>query len=205
MFNLLYFFTMLFSAPAHAGYGLDGFTVSETRVAFKGIGEAWTDKNIGTVYRSSRMYGFFGFSQRFHEHYALYAEAGFARVDSGDDETALQLIPLTLGATVLFGSEQVEPFVGVGASFVNFMEEIPTGSISGTKLGIDIRTGVRIGTRFIRKTQHPRGAAPPNAPRGPKQMDVELMLGQRVHHAFGIGSGLDLGATRFGIGLQFRL
>ena len=199
MFNLILSSALLFSNPARAGFGMDGFTVNETRVAFKGIGEAWTDKNIGTVYRSSRMYGFFGFSQRFHEHYSVYAEAGFARVDSSDKDTALQLIPLTVGATVLFGNEQVEPFVGVGASFVNFMEEIPTGSISGTKLGVDLRGGVRIGTRFIRKSQHP------NAPKGPSQMDVELMLGQRLHHAFGIGTGLDLGATRFGIGVQFRL
>ena len=198
MFNLLSIFAWL-STTAHAGFGMDGFTVNESRVSFSGIGEAWTDKNIGTVYRSSRMYGFFGFSQKFHEHYSVYTEAGFARVDSSDKETALQLIPLTIGASVVFGTDTVEPFIGVGATFVNFMEEIPTGSISGTKLGVDVRTGVRIGTRFIRKTQHP------NAAKGPKQMDIEFMLGQRIHHAFGIGSGLDLGATRFGIGVQFRL
>jgi hypothetical protein len=188
------------------GFTVNGERVSESRVAFKGIGEAWTDKNIGTVYRSSRMYGFFGFSHKFHEHYSVYTEAGFARVDSSDDETALQLIPLTIGATILFGSERVEPFIGVGASLVNYMEEISTGSISGTKLGVDIRTGVRIGTRFVRKSQHPRNSLNnPNTPNGPKQMDVELMLGQRIHHAMGIGTGLDLGATRFGVGLQFRL
>jgi hypothetical protein len=36
-------------------------------------------------------------------------------------------------------------------------------------------------------------------------MDVELLIGRRQHHAFGVGEGFDFSAWRGGIGLVARL
>ena len=208
----LYLCSLLFipSAAAKPGWGKSGFVTQETRVAFRGVGEAWNDSSFGSVYRSDRFFGSIGLSHRFHYHYAAYLEGGFTRVDGNADQTALQLIPMSIGGSVLFGSNRsVEPFIGLGVSMVNFLEQIPTGSISGTKLGMDVRTGIRIGTKFLRRTQHPNTPTDPNDPASPtgvKQLDVELMLGQRLHQMFGVGEGegFDLTATRIGVGMQLR-
>jgi hypothetical protein len=118
------------------------------------------------------------------------------------------LIPVTIGGSVLFpNGKNVEPFVGVGFSVVNFLEEIPNSSISGTKLGMDFRTGIRLATRFLRRTNHPDAAYNESYPKpsGPKQLDVEIMFGQRFHQLFGVGEGFNLSAIRVGVGMQLRL
>ena len=176
-----------------------GFSVQEARVGFRGIGEAWSDPFIGSVYRSSRFFGAGALSYRFHKNFTVDVEAGFVRLDGNDGQSALQMIPFSLGGSVLFGSKNVEPFVGVGAGFIGFVEELPTAPVAGTKLGWDLRAGVRVGTRFIRSSQHS------NVSQGAKQMDLEFMLGKRIHHVFNVGEGFDLGAFRAGIGFILRL
>ena len=209
---LPFIFYILFFPSAYAtdpGWGSAGFSTQETRLSFRGIGEAWSDSTFGSVYRSDRFFGSIGLSHRFHYHYAAYIEGGFTRVDGNNDQTALQLIPMSIGGSLLFGSnKRVEPFLGLGVSFVNFLEQVPNATVSGTKMGMDIRTGVRIGTRFLRRTQHPLTPSEPSEYRttpGIKQLDVEIMVGQRIHQMFGIGDGFDLSATRLGVGLQLRL
>ena len=99
-----------------------------------------------------------------------------------------------------FGNETVEPFVGIGFSFVGFLESSSGESISGTKVGLEARAGVRIGTQFIKPSQHP------SLKGGPKELDVELMLGQRLHQMFGIGAGagFNMSAARFGVSLVLK-
>jgi hypothetical protein len=81
-------FSILFSSNSYAsepGFGKDGFTVQESRIAFRGIGEAWKEASFGSVYRSDRFYGFLGMSHRFHHHYAAYLEGGYVRADGNSD------------------------------------------------------------------------------------------------------------------------
>ena len=202
---------LLFTSTAQAedpGFGKAGFSTQESRIAFRGIGEAWQEPSFGSVYRSDRFYGFLGMSHRFHYHYAAYLEGGFVRADGNSDQTAIQLIPVTLGASVLFpNGKNVEPFVGLGFSVVNFLEQIPNNSISGTKLGMDFRTGIRIATRFLNRMNHPKSVYNENytPPPGPKQLDIEVMFGQRFHQLFGVGEGFNLSAFRIGVGMQLRL
>jgi len=189
----------IYSSSANASeWGRDGFTVTETRVAFRGVGEAWKDANIGTVYRSSRFFGFLGMGYRFHKHYAATVEGGFVRVDGNNKASALQIIPVSFGGNVLFPAKGVEPFVGTGISLVNFLETGGETPISGTKMGMDFRAGVRISTNFARPSLHPNRAD------GLNKFDIELMLGQRFHQMFGVGTGLNMGATRLGVGMLLR-
>lgn len=184
------------------------FSVSEFRLAFRGVGEAWKDASLSQVYRSSRFLGNVGFGYRFHPNISTYFDAGYTRVDGNEGQSAFQIVPTSFGVSGVFGNGSVEPFVGLGVSLVSFTEELPssvththvntTGSISGTKIGTDFRLGARVGTRVIQPSQHPNGA------KGPSQMDIEFLVGGRVHHAFGIGKGFDLGAFRVGVGAVFR-
>ena len=84
---------------------------------------------------------------------------------------------------------------------------VPNGSVSGTKLGMDFRTGIRIATKFLRSSKHPEAAYTDKYPvqPGPKQLDIEIMLGQRFHQLFGVGEGFDLSAIRVGVGMHIRL
>ena len=170
----------------------------ETRVAFRGVGEAWADPNVGQVYRSSRFFGFLGFGYKLRPNYSVDIEGGFVRVDSPNKNSSLQLVPLSVGGSYLFSSQYVEPFVGGGLSFVNYLETGGTEPVSGTKLGLDFRAGVRLATNFARPSQHPSRA------RGTTRVDIELMFGQRIHQPFGLGSGLNMGATRLGVGMLLR-
>lgn len=174
------------------------FSVSEFRLSFSAVGEAWKDPAISQVYRSSRLLGAVGFGYQFHPYMSTYFDASYTRVDGNEGKTAFQIVPTSFGICGGFGNGTVEPFGGIGVSLVGFTEELPTGGISGTKLGTDLRVGARIGTRAIQPSQHPNG------PKGPSQMDIEFMVGGRIHHAFGLGKGFDLGAFRIGFGAVFR-
>ena len=69
----------------------------------------------------------------------------------------------------------------------------------GTKLGVDTKAGVRIGTSLLpNSTQHPRQV------NGPSQLDVEIAMGYRVHQAFGLGTGLNLNAFHSSVGVNLR-
>jgi hypothetical protein len=186
-----------------------GFNVQELRFGAGVVAERWADPTMSVVYgKQGKAIPMVYLSYRFHKRFALDAEAGMARLTANVDRNVFQVVPVTVGGSLLFlqDNPNVEPFVGVGAGFVQYTERVlpyilsTTPSVNyGTKLGTDFRAGVRIGTRFVQTSQHP------NAPTGPNKMDVELMIGQRVHHAFGIGAGLNLSAFRASIGLKFRI
>ncbi|MEC8193903.1 MAG: hypothetical protein VX127_14290, partial [Myxococcota bacterium] len=181
---------------------------TENSVGFRGVGEVWQETAIHLVHESSR----FGAAGFFHTGLTrlvgLELELGYNQmkgkaVDPSTNEktgnsATLDLVPISIGATVRASGPTSELFFGAGPALVAFNDRSPTNAISGVKVGFDARLGVRIHTHFIQPSMRP-GA------RGMRRMDVELMLGRRQHQAFGVGTGLDLSAWRVGAGLVGRL
>jgi hypothetical protein len=192
--------------PAKERSAFDPF--SESAVGFRGVGEIWQESAVVMVHRSSRFGGTGFFSTSVTEMLGLEFELGYNRmVGTAIDPTTnqrtggqatLELVPVSMDATIRSEGPRSEVFFGVGPAFVAFNDRSPTNAISGMKLGLDMRLGVRIRTKFLQESIRP-GAG------GFKRMDVELMLGRRQHQLFGIGSGLDLSAWRVGGGLVCRL
>lgn len=183
-----------------------GFAVQEFRLGTGVAIERWNEDALLAIYgKNGKMIPNISMSYRFHKHFALDVEAGSARLTANDERQVFQVVPVSVGGSVLFGNQNVEPFVGVGAGFVQFSEKLKRYEKStpvatyGTKLGVDSKAGLRIGTRFIQNSQHP------GAPQSFSQMDVEIFMGYRVHQAGSIGTGLNLNAFRAGVGLKFRL
>ena len=184
-----------------------GFEVQEFRVGVSISGERWAEDAIATIYgKNGKLFPTLSMSYRFHKNFSIDASAGTARLTTANQRNEMQLLPVTVGASMLFGNSDREPFVSVGAGFVQFSEkllpyytsEYPTMTY-GTKLGVDAKAGVRIATSIVpNSTQHPRQA------KGASQMDVEIALGYRTHQAFGVGTGLNLNAFRTSIGFNLR-
>ena len=184
-----------------------GFEVQEFRVGVGLSAERWAEDAIATVYgKNGKMFPTLSMSYRFHKNFSIDASAGTGRLTTATDRNELQLLPVTVGGSILFGNSDREPFVSVGAGFVQFSEkllpyytsEFPTMTY-GTKLGVDAKAGVRIATSIVpNSTQHPR------QPKGASQMDIEIAMGYRTHQAFGLGTGLNLNAFRTSIGFNLR-
>ena len=192
---------------AEAQEAPSGFQVQEFRVGVGLSGERWAEDAIATVYgKNGKLFPTLALSYRFHKNFSIDASAGTARLTTANQRNEMQLLPVTVGASMLFGNSDREPFVSVAAGFVQFSEkllpyytsEYPTMTY-GTKLGVDAKAGVRIATSIIpSSTQHPR------QPKGASQMDVEIAMGYRTHQAFGVGTGLNLNAFRTSIGFNLR-
>lgn len=210
---------LLFAAPAARAQAADAppakaaSTSREVLVGFRGIGEIWQDEAIVQGYRSSRFAGAgmggFGITRWL----MVEAELGYMRQpsDSGRQVTYkntayevapgfLELIPVTLGLSLNKELDRAEVFGGVGGALVVFTEDTSEGTVSGVKPGLDMRLGTRIHTSFMEPRIRPGMGSASN-----KGVDVELMLGRRQHHAFGMGSGFDFGAWRVSAGLVARL
>ena len=181
---------------------------SDNAVGFRGVGEIWQESAVVMVHRSSRFGGTGFFSTGITRLLGAEVELGYNRmvgkaIDPATNQrtsgqATLELVPVAMNVTARMEGRSSEVFAGVGPAFVAFNDRSPTNAISGMKLGLDMRLGIRIHTNFIQQSIRP-GAG------GFKRMDVELMLGRRQHQAFGIGSGLDLSAWRVGGGLVCRL
>ena len=184
-----------------------GFDVQEFRIGVGLSSERWAEDAIATIYgKNGKLFPTLSMSYRFHKYFSIDASAGTGRLTTTNSRNELQLLPVTVGASMLFGNSDREPFVSVGAGLVQFSEkllpyytsEYPTMTY-GTKLGIDAKAGVRIATSIVpNSTQHPR------QPKGASQMDVEIAMGYRTHQAFGLGTGLNLNAFRTSIGFNLR-
>lgn len=181
-------------------WGMSGFDTQETRIMVGAVGEFWADPSITQVYKASETFVDIALRYRFHQHFSIGAEVGLVDVTGNNNKSTLQIIPTVLQLDVLFGNDRVEPFVGVGLSIVHFLETYPSATVSGSKIGMDFRSGFRIKTNFIQPEQHP------SAQMGPKQMDIEVHVGQRMHQMFGVGvgEGFNMSALRLGIGLNTR-
>ena len=186
----------------------DSKFMSEPRMRFMVSGEQWKDPSIGNIYKNSHMYPMIGASYRFHKNISVDLDTGVYRLEGNQGLTEFRSVPFFIGGSWLVTtSDKVEPFVGVGATFVTFSEDTPVKIVSGTKLGTEVRGGIRVGTKYIDPFVYPESQYGPNPSSDAtmKQLDVEISFAQRIHHAFGVGSGFDLGAFRFGVGLQLRL
>jgi hypothetical protein len=183
-----------------------GFT-NEFRIGVGVSSERWSDSSFPTVYgKSGKAIPTVSLNYRIFKNMSLDVEAGMARLNANSDRNIFQVVPVTAGVSFFATkSQNIEPFIGVGAGFVQFSEQLlpllasttPTVT-AGTKFGVDYRVGVRIPTRFSMGSQHP------TASQGAKQMDVEIYVGQRIHHAFGIGTGLNMNAFRVSSSMKFR-
>ena len=181
---------------------------SENSVGFRGIGEVWQETAIALVHSSSRFGGAGFFHTGLTRSVGFEVELGYNQMKgkavdpTTNEQTAnsstLELVPISIGATLRTGGPTSELFIGAGPALVAFNDRSPTNAISGVKIGGDMRVGVRIHTHFLQESIRP-GA------RGLRRLDFELMLGRRQHQAFGVGSGLDLSAWRIGAGLVGRL
>ncbi len=181
---------------------------SENSIGFRGIGEVWQETAIALVHSSSRFGGAGFFHTGLTRAIGFELELGYNQmkgkaVDPTTNEqtgnsSTLELVPISMGATLRAGGPTSEVFIGAGPALVAFNDRSPTNAISGVKIGGDVRAGVRIHTHFLQESIRP-GA------RGLRRLDFELMLGRRQHQPFGVGSGLDLSAWRIGAGLVGRL
>jgi len=183
-----------------SSWGSAGFKTQETRLMVGLTGEFWSDPSIIEIYKDSDIFVDFSLRYRFHQHFSVGAQIGLVNLSGNNNKSNLQIIPTVLHANVLFGNERVEPFVGLGLSMVHFLETSDVQPVSGTKVGFDFRSGFRIKTNFVQKQQHP------SVQMGPKQMDIEVHIGQRFHQMFGMGAGegFNLSALRLGVGLNTR-
>jgi len=172
------------------------------------VGEIWQESAVVMVHRSSRFGGTGFFSTGLTPLIGMEFELGYNRMvgnaiepktnQKTGGQSSLELVPVSIDVTARVEGPSSEVFFGLGPAFVAFNDRSPTNAISGMKLGINMRMGIRIHTNFLQQSMRP-GAG------GFKRMDIELMLGRRQHQMFGIGSGLDLSAWRVGGGLVCRL
>jgi hypothetical protein len=196
---------------------------------FRGVGEIWQDPAIVQSYRSSRFAGAGFASLGIIRPLAIEAELGYMRQSSAAGRTlqeddvpkkllltddagnlvqdatyaiaggSMELMPVTFSLLLRKELGGAQVFAGPGFAMAVFNEQTDVGAVSGVKPALDLKAGARIHTRLIQ---------PPIRPVGPKPLqglDVELLLGRRQHHAFGVGQGFDFSAWRIGIGLAARL
>jgi hypothetical protein len=182
-------------------------------VGFRGIGEIWQDPGILQAYRSSRFAGAAFGAIGITGWLRAEAELGYMRQPSQAGRTvtladgtaaaisagSLELLPVTLGLAAHKDTGRAEVFGGLGYAMAVFAERTDTGTVAGTKPALDLRGGVRIHTQLVQPRTRPTG------PTGVQGVDVELLLGRRQHHAFGMGEGFDFSAWRVGAGLVCRL
>lgn len=176
----------------------------EVLFGLRGVGEVWQDTSIITNYRSSRFAGAGFFGVGLTDWLMLDAEVGHMRQEadvsrSGVAAGSLQLVPVTVALEARRDSSRAEVFGGAGFTAVTYTESTVVGVVSGTKPALDLRAGARVHTSLARPP-----ITGPTTP-GVRGLDVELLVGRRQHHAFGLGTGFDLSAWRVGLGLVARL
>jgi hypothetical protein len=168
------------------------------------VAESWQDPSILQHYRSSRLTGAAMVHVPVGRAFGVEAEMGYSRTPSvsarsGVAAGMLEYVPMALTFVAVKPYDGGEIFGGVGYGMAVFTEQTSVGSVSGAKAGLDVRAGARIHTNLARKQLTPQGY------QGLSGVDVELMIGRRQHHAFGLGQGFDFSAWRLGAGMVVRL
>lgn len=171
-----------------------------------GVAEVWSDAALATVYRSSAFTGSISASWQFHRFLEADVELMYFRT-SGADGQRFEMTPITVDAAAYKTFGNVELYGGLGPALVPFSDQ-GVGLRTGTKLGMDTRVGIRVGTSLY---------DPPDYPPSPiERVDLEIFVGRRTH--FGptttvvdpsltqeAAGRLDLSAVRAGIGFKVRL
>ena len=171
-----------------------------------GVAEVWSDAAIASVYRSSAFSGSVSATWQFHRFLAADLELAYFRT-TGDENQRIEMTPIALDLSVWKNIGNIEIFGGAGPAIVPWSDR-GMDLRTGTKLGMDTRIGVRVGTTLY---------DPPDYPPSPmERVDLEIYVGRRTHFGpttnvvtpgeVGSGSGrLDLSAARAGIGFKVRL
>lgn len=171
-----------------------------------GVAEVWSDAAIASVYRSSAFSGSLSATWQFHRFLAADLELAYFRT-VGEDNQRIEMTPIALDLSLWKSIGNVEIFGGAGPALVPWSDQ-GTDFRTGTKLGMDARIGVRVGTTLY---------DPPDYPPSPmERVDLEIYVGRRTHLGpttnilvpgeAGSGAGrLDLSAARAGIGFKVRL
>jgi hypothetical protein len=171
-----------------------------------GVGEVFSDAAIASVYRSSAFTGSVSASWQFHRFLAADVELTYFRT-LGEAGQRFEMTPIALNASAWKSLGNVELFGGLGPAIVPFTDQ-GTDMRSGTKLGLDARVGMRVGTSLYNPPDYPPSVI--------ERVDLEIFLGRRSHFGpttttidpdepgEGVGR-LDLSAARVGIGLKVRL
>lgn len=173
-------------------------------VGLRGVAEVFQDRFIVGHYRSSRFTGAFMTHVPVGQWLGVEAELGYARLPSESTRPLvspgqLEYVPISLSLVAVKEARLAELFGGIGYGMAVFTERTDAGTVTGAKPGIDFRAGTRIHTRLMKQTLRPEGVT------GPQGLDVELLIGRRQHHAFGVGSGFDFSTWRLGVGMVVRL
>lgn len=178
-------------------------------LSLRGLGEIWQDPHISSLYRSSRFSGGLHLSWQFHNWLSADLEMSTLRM-LNDDGSRLELSPLSLNAAARKEIGRAEVSAGLGPALVPFSEAGSNSSYTpGTKLGLDVRAGLRLATGLYDPPAYPASVI--------ERVDLEIFVGRRQH--FGptstqlpadlegyVGPGrLDLSAWRVGVGLGVRL
>ena len=173
-------------------------------LGFRGVGEVWQDPAIATHYRSSRFSGGGFASVGLLPWVSGEIEVGYMRQAansgvSGVAPGALEIVPITISAHARKVSANSELYAGLGYSMAVFTETTSVGTVSGTKPGLELRTGVRVHTNLVQPSMWSGSSG------GIKRVDVEFMFARRQHQPFGLGTGFDFSAWRLGLGMVARL
>ena len=175
----------------------------DVSLGFRGVGEVWRDPVIIRHYRSNRFAGT-GFASvgvlpwlmgEIEIGYMRQSDNGGSGVASG----ALELVPITVSAQARLPLKSGEIYGGLGYSMAIYNEITSVGTVSGTKPGVELRSGVRIQTNLVQSSMWQGNSG------GIKRVDLEFMLARRQHQIFGLGSGFDFSAWRLGMGMVIRL
>ncbi|MFH1469875.1 MAG: hypothetical protein ABIO70_36160 [Pseudomonadota bacterium] len=178
------------------------------RIGGRGLGEVWQDASLIQVYRSSRFTGSGVVSYRVWCFLSADLEVGYERqggvvVDSetlreGVNPTSFELIPISAMAEASRRLGDLDVFAAVGCAITPYTETRPGDTVTGTKFGAAFQLGARLDTKLAQPSWRSGDDARLQA------VEFEVFVGRRQHQLFGVGSGLDLSAWRFGAGLLAR-
>ncbi len=187
-------------APGGATGGRDaeqGF-----RAGLRLVGEQWQDPALVRPYGAARLMaaGFAGLDLT--RRLGAEIEAGYLRntlrpgVTDFYDGTFVAS-PVSFLALARTGGPNAVLYAGGGPVLTVFTATDEVGTVTGTKVGYDLRAGARIHTDLVQPSLVQEG--------GVRGVDFEILLSRRQHQAFGVGQGFNLSAWRLAVGLVARM
>ena len=166
------------------------------------VGEQWQDPALVRPYGAARLLaaGFAGVDLT--RLLGAEIEAGYLRNALRPDVTdfydgTFVASPVSFLALARTGGPNAVLYAGGGPVLTVFTATDEVGTVTGTKVGYDLRAGARIHTDLVQPSLVQQG--------GVRGVDFEILVSRRQHHAFGVGQGFNLSAWRLAVGLVARL